>query len=245
MRPILANLANSAIVRNVAKETRAQGKGPALAIQSYFIERVGDTPLRQQNLFGFYGDRSTCAEVHISKAVYISSDAAQLEDALKHFTFDAGYEPVSRDYSTIGTIYFAAAQNYASAAVYYQRALDTLSAGAANLNARRFLTDQLSMSYGTSGDMTRSRKINEEAIVQDPAYPIYYYDLACADAEEGKADAARTHLQQAFDRRQNVLPGEAFPDPATDDLFARLKDDKGFWDFVTQMSAAVKKDAKK
>jgi hypothetical protein len=42
MRPILANLANSAIVRNVAKETRARAKGPALAVQSYFIERVGE-----------------------------------------------------------------------------------------------------------------------------------------------------------------------------------------------------------
>jgi tetratricopeptide (TPR) repeat protein len=245
IRPILANLANSAVVKNVTKETPPQGKGPVLALQSYFIDRVGDTPLRQQNLFGFYGDRSTCAEVHISKPVYISSDAPQFENALRLFRFDSGYVPASRDYSTIGTIFFAAAKNFASAAAYYRRALDTLDPSASNMNTRRFLVDQLSMSYGMSGDMAESRKVNEEAIARDPDYPLYYYDLACADAEEGKADAARAHLQQAFDRRQNVLSGETFPDPSTDDSFARLKDDKTFWDFVTQMSVAEKKDSKK
>jgi tetratricopeptide (TPR) repeat protein len=245
IHPILANLANSAVVRNVSKETRHQANGPALAVESYFIDRVGDMPLRQQNLFGFYGDQSVCAEIHISKPVYISSDAPQFENTLKLLRFDSGYQPTSHDYSTIGTIYFAAAQSFAAAAVYYQRALDTLSPAASNLNTRRFLTDQLSMSYGISGDMTRSRKVNEEAIAHDPDYPIYYYDLACADAEDGNADAARAHLQLAFDRRRNVLPGETFPDPATDDSFARLKDDKGFWDFVAQISAAANKDSKK
>jgi tetratricopeptide (TPR) repeat protein len=245
IRPILANLANSAVVKNVAKETRRQAGGPALALQSYFIERVGETPLRQQNLFGFYGDRSICAEIHISKPVYISADAPQFEDTLKLLRFDSGYDPTSRDYSTIGTIYFAAAQSYAAAAVYYQRALDTLGSSASDMNTRRFLTDQLSTSYGMSGDMTQSRKVNEDAIVRDPDYPIYYYNLACVDAEEGKVDAARVHLQQAFDRRRNVLPGETFPDPATDDSFAKLKDDKGFSDFVSQLSDEVKKETKK
>ena len=245
MGPILDNLANSAVVKGVTKATRPRAKGPALALESYFIVKVGDTPLRQQNLFGFYGDRSVCAEAHISKAVFTSADAPQLESALKLFRFDEGYVPTSKDYTTIGTIYFAAAQNFASAAVYYQRALDTLDSSASNLNARRFLVDQLSMSYGMSGDIARSRKINEDAVMRDPDYPLYYYDLACADSEEGNADAARTHLQQAFDRRQNVLPGETFPDPARDDSFAKLKDDEGFQDFVTQMSAAEKKDSKK
>ena len=245
MRPILANLASSAIVKNEAKETRPGDKGTRLAVESYFIERVGNTLLHQQNLFGFYGDRSVCAEVHISKASYISADAVQLESALKLFRFEAGYAPTSHDYSTLGTIYFSAAKSFAAAAVYYQRALDTLGPSAFGMNTRRFLVDQLSMSYGMAGDIARSRKINEEAIARDPSYPIYYYDLACADAEEGKADAARAHLQQAFDRRGNVLPGETFPDPASDDSFARLRDNEEFWNFVTQLSNEEKKETKK
>lgn len=245
MRPILTNLASSAVVRDIAKETRHQAAGPELATESYFIDKVGDTPLRQQNLFGFYGDQSTCAEVHISKPVYVSSDAPRFESALKLFRFDSTYVPKSVDYGTMGTIFFAAAKNFPNAAIYYQRALDTLESSQANKNTRRFLIDQLSISYGLSGDVSASRKVNLDAIAVDPDYPIYYYDLACVDAEEGNADAARAHLQQAFDRRQNVLPGEAFPDPATDDSFARLKDDKDFWDFVNQISAAAKKDSKK
>ena len=92
------------------------------------------------------------------------------------------------------------------------------------------------MSYGISGDIKRSRAVNEAAISSDPDYPLYYYDLACADAEEGKADAARVHLQQAFDRKANTLPGEHLPDPATDDSILKLKKNKEFWAFVQTLS---------
>jgi hypothetical protein len=44
--------------------------------------------------------------------------------------------------------------------------------------------------------LKQSRVVNEDAIERDPNYPIYYYDLACADAEEGNASAARIHLNR-------------------------------------------------
>jgi len=40
------------------------------------------------------------------------------------------------------------------------------------------------------------------------------------------------HLQQAFDRRANVLKGESMPDPTKDDSILKLKKDKAFWAFV-------------
>lgn len=245
MRPILDNLATSAVVKDEAKETRPSANGLQLAVQSYLIEKVSNTTIHQQNLFGFYGSRSTCAEVHVSKAEYDSADAPQFASALKLFRFDPQYQPSAQDYSVLGSIFFASAHDFASAAVYYQRGLDTLAATPANLNMQRILTDQLSMSYGMSGDIAQSRKINEEAIARDPDYPIYYYDLACADAEENNATAAHQHLQQAFDRRKNTLPGETFPDPATDDSFSKLKENPEFWSFVTQLSAQEKKETTK
>jgi hypothetical protein len=39
-------------------------------------------------------------------------------------------------------------------------------------------------------------------------------------------------LQQAFDRRANVLKGELMPDPTKDDSIVKLKKDKTFWAFV-------------
>jgi hypothetical protein len=39
-------------------------------------------------------------------------------------------------------------------------------------------------------------------------------------------------LQQAFDRRANVLKGERMPDPAKGDSIVKLQKDKEFWTFV-------------
>jgi len=92
------------------------------------------------------------------------------------------------------------------------------------------------MSLGMSGDAKNSRAVAEKAIAADPDYPINYYNLACADAEQGNAIDAKTHLQQAFDRRANVLKGESMPNPTKDDSLLTLKKDKAFWAFVLALS---------
>ena len=85
---------------------------------------------------------------------------------------------------------------------------------------------------GMSGDLKDSRAVAEDAIAADPEYPVNYYNLACMDAEQGDAAGAKMHLQQAFDRRANVLKGESMPDPTKDDSILKLKKDKAFWAFV-------------
>jgi tetratricopeptide (TPR) repeat protein len=100
------------------------------------------------------------------------------------------------------------------------------------LTPRRIATDQLVMSLGMSGDLKDSRAVAEMAIASDPDYPINYYNLACADAEQGDVTDAKLHLQQAFERRANVLKSEAMPDPTKDDSILKLKKDKVFWTFV-------------
>ena len=97
---------------------------------------------------------------------------------------------------------------------------------------RRVTTDQLVMSLGMSGDIKNGRAVAEKAITADPDYPINYYNLACADAEQGNATDAKIRLQQAFDRRHNVLKGERMPDPTKDDSILKLKKDQAFWAFV-------------
>ena len=100
---------------------------------------------------------------------------------------------------------------------------------------RRVATDQAGMAYGISGDTAKARSIFESAIAKDPNYPMYYYNLACADAQEKKLADARIHLQQAFARKGNMLPGEVFPDPSKDDSFLPYRNDKDFWKFVESL----------
>jgi hypothetical protein len=86
--------------------------------------------------------------------------------------------------------------------------------------------------------------VNEAAIKKDPEYPLYYYNLACADAEASDAKAAHTHLQQAFDRRTHALEGEPFPDPMEDDSLQKLRKDDAFWSLAQQVSQQLKREKK-
>ncbi len=101
--------------------------------------------------------------------------------------------------------------------------------------AKRVITDQAGMAYGISGDITKARHLFERAFVDDPDYPLNYYNLACADAEEKNLADARTHLQQAFARKANVIAGEAMPDPTKDDSFLPYRGNKEFWAFLESL----------
>ena len=91
------------------------------------------------------------------------------------------------------------------------------------------------MAYGMSGDITKAPSVFESAMAEDPDYPLNYYNLACADAEENNLTDAQTDLQQAFARKANVISGEAMPDPTKDDSFLPYRDNKEFWAFLQSL----------
>jgi len=242
VEPILARMGQIVSIKNSHTGSYTAKSGKVLATHSYLVSEMGDIKMQQQNLFGFYGDASTCFEVHISKFSYQPGDDKLLEAEMDRFQFDPGYQPTTMDYFQDGEIFFRARNAPGPAAFYYRAALDSLSPGATDtrqVTLRRILTDQLVMSYGMSGEMKKSRALATEAIARDPEYPLNYYNLACADAEQGHAADATIHLRQAFDRKANTLPGEKLPDPAKDDSFLKLKKDKAFWEFVQGLSGGA------
>ena len=240
--PSLAkHMKQSASLENERYETLTAANGAILAIGSYLIAKEGNVPVRQQNEFGFLASASTCAEIHLSKVSFKPEDQKLFDTVLSQFTFDAEYKPALQDYVILGVAFYRNAKNFPAAALYYQRAFDLLPASEYKTTTGRYLSDQLTLSYGMAGDVKRSRAIAETAISRDPTYPLYYYNLACADAESGDALSARTHLQQAFDRRTNTLEGESFPDPASDDSIRKLKSNRDFWAFVQNLSQQLKK----
>ena len=161
------------------------------------------------------------------------------KQTLMTLTFDPSYKPTFKE-----AFAYAAAEDmkhqYAGAAVAYRAALAMVNQSEDPLKFRRIVTDELSMSLGISGDLKGSREVNEAAIAKDPEYPLYYYNLSCADAEAGDPRAARTHLQQAFDRRTLSLKGETFPDPTEDDSLQKLRKDDAFWSLAEQISQQLK-----
>jgi hypothetical protein len=64
---------------------------------------------------------------------------------------------------------------------------------------------------------------------------MFYYNLACMAGENGDTAGAETNLKLAYDRRANVLPGEALADARTDDSFQKLMQRKDFRDFANKL----------
>jgi len=181
----------------------------------------------------FTASDDLCADISFSSQQPINT--AGIEQILRALRFDPHTTPNFTDTLFYATILWEHHQ-LPGAAKAYEAALARVGTSDDPVKWRRVVVDQLAMSYGMAGDLKHSRAVNETAIEQDPNYPLYYYNLACADAEEGNAAAAHGHLQQAFDRRANALPNEKLPDPTTDDSLLKLKSNKQFWAFAQSIS---------
>ena len=228
INPILEH--DAKLISKLIDGAAKSAAGATLATTSYLLDMSPSGGPHQHNLFGFAGNAKTCAEIHISSVVETPAEEDTMKGMLADFHPDLTYQPNSVDYFRLASVLFKNSPGLAAS--YYKSSLDAMPNNTSYLTPRRVTTDQLVMSLGMSGDIKGSRAVAERAIAADPDYPINYYNLACADAEQGNATDAKTHLQQAFARRANVLKGESMPDPTKDDSILKLKKDKAFWTFV-------------
>ena len=92
----------------------------------------------------------------------------------------------------------------------------------------RVLVDQLVMAYGMGGQLKKAHQLLDDSIRQDPSYPLNYYNLACAYAEEGDKAKMLANLDLGFQHKANVVKGEQMPDPRTDSSFQKYLGDRDF-----------------
>ena len=120
-------------------------------------------------------------------------------------------------------------EKYVEAIGPYEKAR-TLEKGGTQLSSdqHRILVDQLVMAYGISGQLKKAHTLLDEAISQDAEYPLNYYNLACAFAEEGNKDKMLANLTLAFQHKDHVLKGEKMPDPRSDSSFQKYVRDDDF-----------------
>jgi len=229
-----------------AVQTRASirsASGVEIAMAVLIAPKDGRMSLR-----AFVASGDLCGDLAFSAADVKPGDGEayrQTMDTAKKtlltLTFEPNAKPTFNDTFAYAEVEFRKHQ-YVGAAVAYRSALAKVDQSADPQKFRRVVTDQLSMSLGLSGDLKGSRDVNEAAIKKDPDYPLYYYDLACADAEAGNARAAQEHLQQAYERRSHVISGEAFPNPTADDSLQKLRGDAAFWTLALRIGKEVESD---
>lgn len=189
---------------------------------------------------GFVAAGDTCGDLEFYASKPISLQDADLKAIFSTYKLDEHYAPNFTDaFIYAQTLYQA--QMFKAAAPVFETALAKLGDDPGPFpsvqTARRIATDNAGMSYGIAGETGKARSIFEKAIAQDPDYPMYYYNLACADAAEKKLGDARLHLQAAFARKANVISGESVPDPTQDDSFLPYKQNREFWNFLEQLHA--------
>ena len=119
--------------------------------------------------------------------------------------------------------------DFESAIGPYQKALD-LEKEKRTLDDTfwKVLIDNLGMSYGITGDLDKAAEIFEYGISKEPDYPMFYYNMACTYGEKEDMEKAIEYLKLAFDRRENMIPGEKIPNPATDSSFKRFMKNEKF-----------------
>ncbi|MGB8967621.1 MAG: tetratricopeptide repeat protein, partial [Candidatus Sulfotelmatobacter sp.] len=187
---------------------------------------------------GFVASGDMCGDLELYSNAPVSSEDEDVKKILASYQLGEDYIPKFNDVLLYAQVLYNA-RMYKAAAPVFEMALAKVgeNPGPRAKTMRRVVTDQAGMSYGMSGDIAKARAIFEKASVEDPDYPMYYYNLACADAEEKNLASARNNLQKAFDRKANVIPGEKMPDPTTDDSFLPYRENKEFWAFLEGLHA--------
>jgi tetratricopeptide (TPR) repeat protein len=194
----------------------------------------GDDGKPVYSMRGFVATGDICGDLELYSDTPITPEAPDIKNIFQSYHFDPSYFPQFNDVFLYAQMLYRNGM-YKAAAPIFELSLTKLKDDKSQETMRRVATDQAGMSYGISGDISKARSLFESAIARDPDYPMYYYNLACADAEEKKLADARIRLQQAFARKANMIPGESLPDPSKDDSFLPYRKDKDFWEFVESL----------
>jgi predicted Zn-dependent protease len=186
----------------------------------------------------FYGSvlcaaQSSQANQKLAEQAQREYVAGKFKDAERDFRELIKHEPAN----IFATMYLGHSlfrqEKYAEAVAPYEKARE-LERGGKKISEdeHHVLIDQLVMSYGISGQLKQAHALLDEAIQQDPEYPLNYYNLACTYAEEGNKSKMLENLSLAFQHKDHVLKGETMPDPRSDPSFQKYVSDS---DFVSLM----------
>jgi tetratricopeptide (TPR) repeat protein len=217
-------------------------EGGEMQILEFTLPELDGSPTNQKNIFGCLIKDDVFVDIHISKVFFKAADQPMFDALLQSFHFvprEASAASVPSGNSLIlfqeGSRYFVAHQ-YRESIRPYQKALELeKSTPTLDKNLWRVLIDNLSIAYGITHDLTSAREALTYGVSKDPDYPLFYYNLASIAAEKGDLLDTENYLKLAFERRENLIPGELFPDARVDDSFQKLLLQKEFRQFLNAL----------
>lgn len=228
----LAEIKRDTGAKVVATPDVAHGADGKLPVAEY--ENRDNRGGTHYSVTGYLGSGQVCMSLEFYSDAPLHADDPTLKPILDSLQYDPNYKPQFKDAFVYGQLLYDR-QAFGDAAPYFEQAVALAGSDGESLKWKRVATDQAGMAYGISGNLAKARDIFGAAIATDPDYPLYYYNLACADAEAKDLVAAKKHLLEAFERKQNIIAGEQMPNPSEDDSFTPYRNDQQFWAFVISL----------
>jgi tetratricopeptide (TPR) repeat protein len=203
--------------------------------REYLIPDFQGQPIHQKNVFGYTVSGDMGLDFHISKSSYSAADDKFFDLLISGVRVIHDYKPDSRTEFGYGSIFYMH-QDWTRASVHFERSLQLERQNRAlSSTLWNVLVDNLGMAYGMSGEISKAKATFEYGIQENPTYPMFRYNLACADSELGDLDGALDQLKLAFQYKSHSNPGEGIPDPAKDDSFKRYLSDPRFARLTKEM----------
>jgi tetratricopeptide (TPR) repeat protein len=211
-----------------------QSQQGEMAILEYLIPEANGLPVQQKNVFGCLARNDAYADIHVSKVSFKPADQARLMAILSSASFVETTAATSEALFAEGSKYFLQ-NDYVKAIAPYQRAVD-LEKKERKLDTPiwRVLVDNLAMAYGITGNLRKSDDVIQYGLSEDPTYPMFYFIRADSYAEQNDLIGAMKNLRLALENRRNMNPGEALPDPMSDDSFKKFWNDEDFKKLAAQ-----------
>src|SRR5688572_1991538 len=130
----------------------------------------------------------------------------------------------------------AAAGDHGGASLHYKRAFE-IERDEQKLEKKQFyaLISKLSIAYARAGDTKSARVTTAYGLSKKYDHALFHYALASSYAVEGDEMNALHHLENAYEFKNKLGPGEILPDPLTDESFAGLSDSTAFKSAVARM----------
>lgn len=218
------------------KDSKLYEKG-GFTFLEFLIPEVEGVKVRQKNLVACLVRDNVYIDFHFSKTNYQSDEERLFFEILDTLQFQENIQRTSMDYLQVGSVYYLQ-HDYKRAIPAYAQALE-LEKRERRLDKTFWyvLVDNLGMAYALTRDPQKAKETFEYGVSQDSTYPLFYYNLACTYAEMNDIESAKTYLTNAFQYKQNTIPGEGMPDPRKDDSFRRYLKDKEFKKFLDSLMA--------
>jgi tetratricopeptide (TPR) repeat protein len=225
---------NAAQKSPMKKDDFKMSETGSVALAEYIVKEYRGMPVNQKNVNAYLSRHGYWFDVHISKADFKPDDEAMLQAVVKSIRFNEDFVPTTGEWATWGGFYLSKGR-YAEAVRCDEKAWEQEKAKPGLARRERvFLLGDLIDAHGNLGNLKRAKELSELGLQEEPAYPKFYYDLACCHAEAGEKTPALDNLKLALQNRARLLSGDDLPDPQTDSSFTKYSSDPDFKKLVSE-----------